>query len=173
MDAETLTRVISFLDAHHVVSLATCGREGPHAANVFYVRDGLALLWVSDPESRHSTDLAADPRIAATVAPDYSDMDDIRGVQISGYANMITGASDRTNARLLLEARYPCVKRLSEGQSALLEAYENISFYRLEPTRMVLIDNSRGFGHKDTLDLENFSADCLREAYGTNNLKAD
>jgi hypothetical protein len=25
--------------------------------------------------------------------------------------------------------------------------------YRLEPARIVLIDNSRGFAHKDTLDL--------------------
>jgi uncharacterized protein YhbP (UPF0306 family) len=155
MDAQTLTRVVAFLDAHHVASLATCGREGPHAANVFYVREGLALLWVSDPESRHSADLAADPRIAATVAPDYSDMDDIRGVQISGRAHVITSATDCTNARSLLEARYPCVKRLSEGESALREVYENIAFYRLEPARMVLIDNSRGFGHKDTLDVEN------------------
>jgi uncharacterized protein YhbP (UPF0306 family) len=94
-------------------------------------------------------------RVAATVAPDYSDMDDIRGVQISGRAHVITGASDCANARSLLEARYPCVKRLSEGESALREAYENISFYRLEPACMVLINNSRGFGHKDTLDVEN------------------
>jgi hypothetical protein len=28
-----------------------------------------------------------------------------------------------------------------------------MDFYRLEPARVVLIDNSRDFGHKDTLDL--------------------
>ena len=161
MSAETVTRVAAFLDAHHVASLATCGLKGPHAANVFYVRAGLALLWVSDPKSWHSADLETDPRIAATIAPDYSDIDDIRGVQISGHARIIAGALDRANARLLLEARYPCVKQLFEGHSALREAYENIGFYRLEPARMVLIDNSRGFGHKDTLDLEKFPAGRL------------
>jgi nitroimidazol reductase NimA-like FMN-containing flavoprotein (pyridoxamine 5'-phosphate oxidase superfamily) len=59
MSADTAVRIATFLDANHVMSLATCGAEGPHAASVFYVRDGLALLWVSDPESRHSAQLEA------------------------------------------------------------------------------------------------------------------
>src|SRR5208337_3890492 len=86
MNAQTAARVVAFLDAHHVASLATCGGPGPHAANVFYVREEFALLWVSDPGSRHSVDLGAEPRIAATVAPDCFDMDDVRGVQLSGNA---------------------------------------------------------------------------------------
>lgn len=153
MSAETATRIAAFLDAHHVVSLATCGPDGPHAATVFYVRDGLALLWVSDPNSRHSVELAANARVAATVAPDYFEFDDILGVQISGRAHAIADASQRANAELLLQARYPSLKRMSEGLPTLREAYERAKFYRLEPTRLVLIDNSRGFGHKDTLEL--------------------
>jgi uncharacterized protein YhbP (UPF0306 family) len=156
MSVETATRIIAFLDAHHVMSLATCGPEGPHAANVFYVRDGFALIWSSDPESRHSTDLEADAGIAATVAPDYFDLDEIRGVQISGHAHAIIGQAPRTNAQLLLEARYPYLRRLTQEPSTLRDAYTRMKLYRLEPTRMVLIDNSRGFGHKDTLDLKSF-----------------
>jgi len=153
VSAETAARISAFLDAHHVVSLATCGPDGPHAATVFYVRDGLALLWVSDPNSRHSTELAADARVAATVAPDYFEFDDILGVQISGRAHVIADASERAKAALKLQARYPSLKRIFEGPRALREAYERAEFYRLEPTRLVLIDNSRGFGHKDALEL--------------------
>ncbi|HEY2426146.1 MAG TPA: pyridoxamine 5'-phosphate oxidase family protein [Pseudolabrys sp.] len=153
MSAETAIRIATFLDANHVMSLATCGAEGPHAASVFYVRDGLALLWVSDPKSRHSTELEANARIGATVAPDYFDYDDIRGVQISGRARVITDASERANARLILHARYPYLKQMSESRPALEEAYQRVEYYRLEPTRLVLIDNSRGFGHKDILEL--------------------
>ena len=150
----TAARVAAFLDAHHVASLATCGAHGPHAANVFYVREQFALLWVSDPRSRHSVDLEAEPRIAATVAPDCFDMDDVRGVQISGNAHVITNESRRVRARLLLEARYPSVKRLSHGASGMKEPYADMEFYRLEAMRIVLIDNSRGFAHKETLELE-------------------
>lgn len=152
MSAETAARIIAFLDAHHVMSLATAGRDGPHAANVFYVRDGFALVWVSDPKSRHSVELAADSRVAATVAPDYFDFGDIRGVQIAGRAQVITSAPDRAKTRALLEDRYPALRRLAEGPPALQEAYARVEFYRLEPERMVLIDNTRGFGHKETLD---------------------
>ena len=152
MDTQIAARILAFLDEHHVMSLATCGGEGPHAANVFYVRDGLALLWVSDPMSRHSVELAADPRVAATVAPDCSDMDDVRGVQISGHAQALAGESQHMHAHRLLEARYPCVKRLlSAGSSPDLLA--EMQFYRLEPERMTLIDNSRGFGHKEQIHL--------------------
>jgi hypothetical protein len=41
-----------------------------------------------------------------------------------------------------------------------------MEFYRLEPTRMVLIDNSRGFGHKDTLDLTLSNKDGTDEKCG-------
>ena len=153
MTADSADRIAAFLDTHHVASLATCGPQGAHAANVFYVRDGFALLWVSDPNSRHSANLEIDGRAAATVAPDYFDIDDIRGVQISGSAHTICGSAHRTNARLLLEARYPQVRRMLQESSALQEAYSRMEFYRLEPSRVVLIDNSRGFGHKDVLEL--------------------
>jgi uncharacterized protein len=161
MSAETAIRIAAFLDANHVVSLATCGSDGPHAASVFYVRDGLALLWVSDPKSRHSTELEANARVAATVAPDYFEFADIRGVQISGKAHMITDASEHAKARLMLHARYPSLKRMSEGPPGLQEAYQRVEFYRLEPTQLVLIDNSRGFGHKDTLELGENSAKAM------------
>jgi uncharacterized protein YhbP (UPF0306 family) len=152
MNAETATRIRALMDAHHVMSLATCGHGGPHAAHLFYVRDGFALIWVSDPKSRHSTDIEDDAAVAATIAPDCFDIDEIRGVQISGHAHAIT-AEARADARRLLEARYPRVKPLFGASSAMREVYARMQFYRLEPTRMVLIDNSRGFGHKDILEL--------------------
>lgn len=145
-------RIAAFLDAHHVMSLATCGAHGPHAANVFYALDGFSLLWVSDPQTQHSATLETNPRVGATVAPDYRDFDEIRGVQISGDAHRIADASERHRARSLLEARYPLLQRLSD-RPALRQAYESAELYRLVPRKMVMIDNTRGFGHKDTLDL--------------------
>lgn len=154
MNGETSARISAFLDAHHVMSLATCGPQGPHAANVFYVRDGFVLLWVSDPNSRHSVELKANHRVAATIAPDYRDFDDVCGVQICGDADCVAGASERRRARKLLKARYPFLKRLSDGPPAMKDAYESAEVYRLDPLRMVIIDNQRGFGHKDMLDFK-------------------
>jgi uncharacterized protein YhbP (UPF0306 family) len=153
MTGETAARIAAFLDAHHVMSLATFGGHGPHAANVFYARDGFALLWVSDPLTRHSAELEANPHAAATVAPDYRNFDEICGVQISGDARRITHPSERDLARAVLEARYPSLKHLSD-RPPIKHAYESAELYRLVPRRMVIIDNARGFGHKDALEFD-------------------
>ena len=142
-----------FLAAHHVMSLATFGSSGLHATSLFYACDGLALVWVSEPDTQHSRDIEADPRVAATVAPDYSDFSVIRGVQIGGAARRIEAADERIYHMAQLEARYPFLGQLAAGPLKLRQAYTRTAVYRLQPTRIVLIDNSKGFGHKETLEL--------------------
>jgi uncharacterized protein YhbP (UPF0306 family) len=146
-------RITAFLEAHHVMSLATWGPRGPHATNVFYARDGFSLLWVSERQTRHSQMLEVNPQVAATIAPDYRDFDEICGVQVFGAAHRINDAAGRDHARRLLEARYPVLQRLSD-QPILKRIYAAAELYRLVPDRMVIIDNKRGFGHKDELSFE-------------------
>jgi hypothetical protein len=55
----------------------------------------------------------------------------------------------------LLETRYPFLQRLSD-RPHVKQAYESAELYRLVPREMVIIDNTRGFGHKDTLDFRAF-----------------
>jgi uncharacterized protein len=144
-------RIAAFLDTYHVMSLATCGPHGPHAANVFYARDGFTVLWISDPQARHSVALKANPNVGATVAPDYRDFDEIRGVQISGTARAIADPAEYRRALSLFEARYPFLQRLS-NRPRIKQAYEAASLYRLTPHEIVIIDNALGFGHKDMLE---------------------
>jgi len=153
MTSELGRQISAFLSAHHVMSLATQGPGGPHATNLFYACDGLALLWVSDPDTQHSREIEADPRVAATVAPDYTDFAAVRGVQITGTAQRIAAADERMRLLAQLEARYAFLGQLASGPPKLREAYAHTAVYRLQPARIVLIDNSKGFGHKETLEL--------------------
>jgi uncharacterized protein YhbP (UPF0306 family) len=153
MSADLVARIAAFLAEHHVLSLATHGRDGPHAANLFYAHDGLALFWVSDPDTRHSRELEADQRVAVTVAGDHTDFSDIKGVQLAGTAARIASAERRAWHLSQLAARYPFLQRLANAPPALQAAYARAAVYRFEPTRAVLIDNTKGFGHKETLDL--------------------
>ena len=146
------SRIATFLDAHRVMSLATCGPHGSHAANVFYARGGLSLFWVSDWQSTHSRNIAINPQVSATIAPDYSDFDEVCGVQIFGEAHQLSDAAERDGARALLATRYPTLQRLSDCPM-IEQAYSSAEAYRLVPNRIIMIDNRRGFGHKDTLDL--------------------
>jgi uncharacterized protein YhbP (UPF0306 family) len=141
----------SFLHAHHTFTLATVADDGSaHAASLLYALEGLALVWTSDPATRHSLHLASRRQVSATVAPDYNDFSAIRGVQIAGEAVRLEGAAE-LHARALMAVRYPFLRLLAESPAALLAAWRKAAFYRLEPSRLTLIDNTRGFGHKATL----------------------
>lgn len=151
--SELAERIARFLDANHVMSLATGGTLGPHAASLFYARDGFGLAWVSDPNSRHSCDLEADTRVSATVAPDTSDHAHVRGAQIHGEARRVTDLEERSRLLALLVQRYAFLAKPKDAPAKMAAAFDSAAVYRLEPARVVLIDNSLGFGHKDTLVL--------------------
>ncbi len=143
----------AFLAAHHVVSLATVDEDGaPHAACVMYALQGLKLYWMSDPQTRHSRHIEARPRVTATVAPDYTDFREIRGLQLFGSARRLSGAEALAAAGRMV-SRYGFLATLANGPAKLRAAYEAAGFYCLEPERITLIDNTLGFGHKETLEI--------------------
>lgn len=154
MDREALRAEIeAFLAAHHTVSLATVDDQGvPHAANLLYALDGLVLYWMSDTETRHSHHIEVRSRVTATVAPDYADFRLIRGVQIFGRARRLAGGESLATARRMV-SRYGFLAQLANGPAALRAAFEKAGFYCLEPELITLIDNTQGFGHKETLEL--------------------
>jgi uncharacterized protein YhbP (UPF0306 family) len=151
--AESLRAEIeAFLSAHHTMTLATASDGvGAHAASLLYAPDGLSLVWTSDARSRHSQHVAARAAVEATIAPDYSDFRNIRGLQIEGEASRVSGIADVARAQALMIARYSFLGLLASGPPALLAAWRKAGFYRLVPSRITLIDNTRGFGHKATL----------------------
>jgi hypothetical protein len=60
---------------------------------------------------------------------------------------------ERMRHIVLLEARYPFLRQLAAGPLKLREAFARTAVYRLQPARTVLIDNTKGFGHKETLEI--------------------
>ncbi len=153
MDAQNLKHDIEqFLAAYHVMTLATTGEDGVvHAASLMFVAEDLSLYWMSDSAARHSRHLETDPRVAATVAPDYTDFHAIRGLQITGAARRLRDPAELDHARQLLRSRYAFLDQLARGPAALREAAQKAGHYRLTPERITLIDNSKGFGHKDSV----------------------
>jgi len=145
-------RVLEYLRAHHVMTLATHGAEGPWAAAVFYANDGFRFYFLSAPASRHSIDIARNPRIAATVQEDYVDWPEIKGVQLEGIACEISGDEER-EARKLYGDKYPVVGTLAKAPAAIVAAMAKVRWYRIAPERLYFIDNSVAFGHRDEIDL--------------------
>jgi uncharacterized protein len=143
--------IAAFLESQHVVSLATLVDGAAHAANVMYALEDLSLYWTSHPGSRHSLAIGRDPRVAATVAPDYTDFRLIRGVQIAGRARRLSDAAEAARARELLQRRFAFLRETDAMPAAVRTALEKSAYYRLEPESVTLIDNAKGFGNRRTL----------------------
>ncbi len=91
MNAAARETALAYLASHHVMTLATNGRQGPWAAAVFYANAGFDLVFLSAPATRHARNLAFDPHAAVTVQEDCRDWPDIKGVQLEGLVEELAG----------------------------------------------------------------------------------
>jgi hypothetical protein len=144
--------VAQYLQCHHVMTLATQGPDGPWAAAVFYAAEGAELLFLSSPSSRHCRHLAQDARCAATIQEDYSEWAQIKGVQLEGRVRELR-ADDARLAREHYARKFPIAGPLGGAPVAIAEALQRVHWYRLVPERLYFIDNSRGFGHREAIDM--------------------
>ena len=145
-------RIEAFLEAHHVMSLATSGPEGPWSAAVFYANDGLTLYFISAPGSRHSRDIEASGRAAATIHRDVGNWREVRGVQLGGEAARI-GGTQRAAALARYARKFPLIADLSSAPREIAAAMGRMEWYRLSPRRVRLVDNTLGFGHREELEI--------------------
>ncbi|RMH00149.1 MAG: pyridoxamine 5'-phosphate oxidase [Chloroflexi bacterium] len=142
---ELRERVLAYLHAHQVMTLATCGPLGVWAAAVFYVNDGFVLYFLSAGHTRHARNMAAVPRVAATIQEDYRDWTGIQGIQLEGEVVMLQG-EERDTAVSLYTAKYPFI---TSTNSQIRAALARVNWYRLTPDKLFFVDNTKGLGHRD------------------------
>jgi uncharacterized protein YhbP (UPF0306 family) len=145
--------VQAYLAAHNVLSLATQGSEGPWAASVFYVQSEWTLYFLSAPDSRHSSNLTSNPRVAATINPDYTDWREIQGVQLEGTAAPVSDPDELSRALTAYQRKYPFVYGQQQAAGELERALRRVRVYRLVPGRVWFVDNSQGLGHRDEVEI--------------------
>ena len=117
----------------------------PLAAILFFAADpALNLFWTSSANSRHSRNLARDPRSAVTIHTATWTWRDIAGIQLEGEAAEIAPGPDWQAALELYLVKFPFAK---DFEAELSRA----GFYRFTPRWGRLIDNGQGFGHKEEI----------------------
>lgn len=140
-----LERIKSYLEAHHVLTLATVDEGGAWAASLFYASDDALNLYVlSDPATRHGRAIVRDARVAVTVHGEIREWMAIRGIQLWGTAGEVTEAEE-TFTRYI--EKFPFA-------AALIPVGGPHRFYRIAPRWIRLIDNSQGLGFKEEIRLE-------------------
>jgi hypothetical protein len=140
-------RLLKFLREHQVLTLAVTEANGnAYAAALFYaVDDDLRLYVVTDPGTRHGQAMLANPAVAGTIQRDRQRWQEIRGVQFRGLCRQLDGSS-RARAWEIYTARFPF---LQQPDAILARELASTAMWAIEPTWIRLIDNQRGFGHKE------------------------
>ncbi|MEV5413121.1 pyridoxamine 5'-phosphate oxidase family protein [Thermopolyspora sp. NPDC052614] len=136
------------LAACTVLTLAYVDEHGaPAACAVFYALtpDG-SPIFVSSSSTRHGRTLSAVPGgtpVAFTAQADDQTWQTLRGVQGRGICHRLTG-DELSTAQAAYIARFPFIT----ADDHLTHALAAADHYRITPTWLRLIDNSRGFAHK-------------------------
>jgi uncharacterized protein YhbP (UPF0306 family) len=153
---DTHQAIRRLLEAHNTLTLATCEQCRPWAATVFFASDRkLRLYFVSDHRTRHGREMAANSRVAGAVNPDCSSWGEVRGVQLEGTVEVVSGV-ERLEALKTYLTKFPDVRAMFErprdkNEETIGKRLQAANFYRLTPDWLRLIDNSRWFGYKEEL----------------------
>ena len=147
----------TFFSEIATLSLATCSDDKPWAATVFFAADkNLNLYFVSDHRTRHGRDITTNERVAATVNPEVDNWHDVRGLQIEGRVEVVTGAL-RLKALALYLQKFPQIDALyaspkSENEETIAKRLQAANIYRIQPDLIRVIDNEQGFGYREEFD---------------------
>jgi len=150
-----------YLKQHHVLNLATCSEsdiESPvqtkqyqtWVAPVFYALHLEQLIFLSAAHTRHCQNLANNPLASGSIVEDYSDWKDIKGFQLEGVVAKI----DVPHVSAAVESyaeKYAVVG--DDAPPAIAKALSKVEWFALRLTRVFFIDNAKGLGHRDELDL--------------------
>jgi uncharacterized protein YhbP (UPF0306 family) len=148
---ELRAQALGYLKTHNTLTLATVGPEGPWAAALFYVNDAFSLYWLSDPRARHSQNIARHPRVAVTINEDYRDWRLIQGLQMEGTAEEVGTIGEAAGPMRLYAAKYTFLENWQNPPAALAGALRAARVYRFVPVRVLFIDNTKAFGHREEI----------------------
>lgn len=150
MTLDSRQLALSYLQQHHVMTLATNGSDGLWAAAVFYASKGFDLYFLSAGHTRHAQNITTTPHVAVTIQEDYADWSAIQGIQLAGVVEQLSG-SERLKAIAMYQAKFAF---LAQAPAAIQAAFKKVHWYRLRPYQLYFVDNSRGFGHRDEIGLD-------------------
>jgi PPOX class probable F420-dependent enzyme len=151
MDEAIRQKILTLLDQHRIMTLATLRPDGwPQATTVGYANDGLTLYFLCAPESQKAANLARDERVSLTIDHDTPQVMDITGLSMAARATVVVDPAEGEQALRLLLRKYP-------SQDALplpLPTPADVRIFRVTPTVISVLDYSKGFGHTDLVTCE-------------------
>jgi uncharacterized protein YhbP (UPF0306 family) len=145
------------LSEHNTLTLSTCADSSIWAASVFYVNDRFDLYFLSDPKTRHGRNILDNPSVAATIDEGSFDWRKIKGIQLEGRAVPALGLREKARVWSLYLKKFPFVSDFFSAASApslsVFAKATSTQFFKITPSRILFLENERGFGHREELRL--------------------
>ncbi|GLY95813.1 pyridoxamine 5'-phosphate oxidase family protein [Actinoplanes sp. NBRC 103695] len=148
-DETVMISVRQILAGRDLMSMATYSTDlGPHVNSAFFAADDDLIMWfVSERTTRHSLNIAAEPRVSASVfldPPTYGE--GLCGIQVWGTAREAR-QDERAHAVAVLRLRFPSFAADTKVLEGFLNASLPSTFYRLEVSELTVLDEPR-FGRR-------------------------
>jgi uncharacterized protein YhbP (UPF0306 family) len=148
--------ICRYLMRHTTLSLATCHDNQAWSTDLFYVSDdSCQLYFVSSGTTRHCQHIADNPQVSLSISGDYADWAAIIGLQLDGVAILVP-ESERDAVNAMYLGKFPSLQKLyqapeNEQDRQIIARLSESHFYRVTPKWVRLIDNNKGFGHKEEM----------------------
>src|SRR5512146_2571013 len=103
MDAELERKILSLLDRHRIMTLATLRPDGwPQATTVGYANEGLTLYFLCGKDSQKAANLAREDRVSLTIDHDTPQVMQITGLSMAARAQAVSDPGEARKAMELL-----------------------------------------------------------------------
>ena len=151
MDEELRRKILSLLDQHRAMTIATLRPDGwPQATTVGYANEGLTLYFLCAPESQKAANLARDDRVSLTIDDDTPQVMEITGLSMAARAQAVVDRVEAEKALRLLMRKYPEQRSLSMP----MPNPADVRIFRVVPMVISVLDYSKGFGHTDLVSCQ-------------------
>jgi nitroimidazol reductase NimA-like FMN-containing flavoprotein (pyridoxamine 5'-phosphate oxidase superfamily) len=148
MDADIREKILTILDKHRIMTVATLRPDGwPQATTVGYVNEGLTLYFLCGLDSQKAKNLALDNRLSLTIDHDTPNLMAITGLSMAARAHAVEDRAEAEKVLRMLPLKYPEAPPLPMK----MPNPDEIRLFRVTPTVISLLDYSKGFGHTDLL----------------------
>jgi nitroimidazol reductase NimA-like FMN-containing flavoprotein (pyridoxamine 5'-phosphate oxidase superfamily) len=146
MDQELNNKILTLLDQHRIMTIATLRPDGwPQATTVGYANEGLALYFLCGPDSQKAANLARDNRVSLTIDHDTPQVMEITGLSMAAHAQTVIDPAEAEKALRLLMRKYP-----EQASMPLpMPTPADVRIFRVTPVVISVLDYTKGFAHTD------------------------
>jgi hypothetical protein len=146
MDEEIRRTILTLLDQHRIMTIATLRPDGwPQATTVGYVSEGLTLYFLCGLESQKAANLARDDRVSLTIDHDTPEIMAITGLSMAARAHEVVDPKEAARIIQMLPLKYP--EKIAVPMP--MPAPADVRIFRVTPTVICVLDYAKGFGHTD------------------------